>query len=198
MEVNNQSFYKHCNTSLGLVLSNNECVCSDGYSLSGGVCAAVCGDGKVYGEDCDDGNTDDGDGCSSACGVEKNYNCQNGTVSSPSECTYFGDVTLNVSWMGNTGSVNEGVIALSADPALSNIAKMDMTQLVDFRVGNLSVPFKSWTYSNGEIQLFFDYDRTLEWGNGTLSATLDSKYVRTLTPASQTQSFFFTVDSRHE
>lgn len=51
------------------------------------VCYSKCGDGKqVSGELCDDGNFVEGDGCSSGCTIEKNWYCQDGSVSSPSVC----------------------------------------------------------------------------------------------------------------
>lgn len=56
--------------------------CTRVPSCQDGVCAAVCGDGIVFGvnpdgtpEECDDGNTRDGDGCSSDCKLEEGYAC---------------------------------------------------------------------------------------------------------------------------
>ncbi len=54
-------------------------VCKSEPQCSGGVCAALCGDGVILpgsGEACDDGNTLSGDGCSAACEVEDGFTCE--------------------------------------------------------------------------------------------------------------------------
>jgi cysteine-rich repeat protein len=62
--------------------------CPNGFGSNGtNICDEICGDGKVYEKECDDGNTENGDGCSSTCQVENNYECINGTTTTPSVCS---------------------------------------------------------------------------------------------------------------
>jgi len=59
--------------------------------------------------------------------------------------------------MENIGEPQQGVIALTVFPAITNVAKMNLSSLVVFRVGNLTIPIKSWKFLGGELQLFFEY-----------------------------------------
>jgi len=58
-----------------------------GYSAQNGVCAPLCGDGLIVGnEQCDDKNKVSGEGCSSTCQVEAFFTC----TGQPSVCVYNG------------------------------------------------------------------------------------------------------------
>lgn len=76
-----------CQVSQNFILDNsiNQCKCISGFFLSQNACADICGDGKIFTNECDDGNTNDGDGCSSACKVESKYTCTN-NGNGPSIC----------------------------------------------------------------------------------------------------------------
>ena len=64
-----------CDSSTHYTLSNNTCICSQGYIFSTEGCKEVCGDGYHFSEKCDDGNFVNGDGCSSLCIVETLFRC---------------------------------------------------------------------------------------------------------------------------
>jgi cysteine-rich repeat protein len=64
---------------------SSHCDVETGYACSGtpSMCAPICGDGLVVGnEQCDDGNAVAGDGCSDTCTVEPGYSC----MGNPSDC----------------------------------------------------------------------------------------------------------------
>lgn len=46
--------------------------------------------------ECDDGNVENGDGCDEQCHVEANFSCLYGDSSTPSICSYNGEVTFNL------------------------------------------------------------------------------------------------------
>jgi cysteine-rich repeat protein len=76
----NVTYCATCTVSSGIVCS----ACSTGYSLVGGICMEVCGDGMlVTPEVCDDNNIISGDGCSSTCQVEVGFFCN---TASPTLC----------------------------------------------------------------------------------------------------------------
>lgn len=61
------------------------CHVEDGYRCGASGCKAICGDGKVLGEEqCDDGERVSGDGCSALCKIEPRYTCN---AAEPSVCT---------------------------------------------------------------------------------------------------------------
>jgi cysteine-rich repeat protein len=68
-QINDTIKCTSCNMTLKFVARNGNCVCADRYSLQGGVCTEICGDGYVVRAACDDGNLVNGDGCSSLCTV---------------------------------------------------------------------------------------------------------------------------------
>ncbi len=58
------------------------CTCKTGYTGTGFVCAAKCGDGIIVGaEGCDDGNVASEDGCSYKCTSETGWSCTGATKS---------------------------------------------------------------------------------------------------------------------
>ncbi|HAI98545.1 TPA: hypothetical protein DCL30_03325 [Candidatus Peribacteria bacterium] len=65
------------------------CKAEGGFTCSGNVCRAVCGDSQIIGkETCDDGNKGSDDGCSNSCVQEDGYVCEE----EPSVCkTVCGD-----------------------------------------------------------------------------------------------------------
>lgn len=139
--------------------------------------AETCGKGYIITLPCDDGNTINGDGCSSECQIENQYTCANGSLTSPSVCIFMGDITASVTWMRNTGTVNEGVIALSLSPYLSAYSQMNFSQLVQLGIGNSTFPIKEYSLSAPELEITFDYSFTVESLNATVTIGFDSSYV---------------------
>ena len=94
-------------------------------------------------------------------------------------------------WMENTGSVNQGVLALKTS-SVSLLGQMNYTKKSTFLVDNRQVLIRSWAYSDGSLRLYFDYEFTLEHLNASLAISLDPHYFDTTT---MTHSFTFVVDS---
>ena len=89
----------------------------------------------------------------------------------------MGDITASVTWMRNTGTVNEGVIALSLSPYLSAYSQMNFSQLVQLGIGNSTFPIKEYSLSAPELEITFDYSFTVESLNATVTIGFDSSYV---------------------
>jgi cysteine-rich repeat protein len=69
---------------------DNDCDGSTDAADSGCVQPAVCGDGRLTGqEQCDDGNDQAGDGCSATCQIEEGFACRQGIL--PSLCGSIGN-----------------------------------------------------------------------------------------------------------
>lgn len=89
-------FYFNANTgcapcAAGCKTCSSATVCTSctqsGYSAQNGVCAPLCGDGLIVGnEQCDDKNKVSGEGCSATCQVEAFFTC----TGQPSVCVYNG------------------------------------------------------------------------------------------------------------
>jgi cysteine-rich repeat protein len=94
---------------------------------------AVCGDGKVNGEQCDDGNTLDGDGCSANCTVENYYECVNGTMTTPSFCIYSPtNIELTLRSINKIALENVGVFQFDISPFLNNMLKLNLKRDINF------------------------------------------------------------------
>jgi len=65
-----------------------------------GQCSEICGDGRVFYQQCDDGNIVNGDGCSSTCKIEPHYICFNGSKTHKTDCVYNGgDFKFTQKWI---------------------------------------------------------------------------------------------------
>lgn len=95
-----------CSTINHFRLVGTNCTCMLGYTQTANACIVTCGDGLVLNENCDDGNVISGDGCSSTCQVETNYNCVNGTVTTPSVCVYVGAITVSLTNIVKSSATN--------------------------------------------------------------------------------------------
>ena len=76
---------------------------------------------------------------------------------------------------------------------MSVLSNMSFSSLAQLSVLGQSIPIKEWEYSSGLLQLFFDYNFTLEGEPGWLSISLDPEYVITV---NQTQNMSMTVQSK--
>lgn len=94
-----------CNMTVKYAVSNNTCICSQGYMFSEDTksCKEVCGDGNHFDEKCDDGNLINGDGCSSTCTLETHFRCTSSSPFEPSKCVYLGNkIQLSLNWVNKT------------------------------------------------------------------------------------------------
>ena len=92
----------------------------------------MCGDGLIFAAECDDNNTEDEDGCSSSCTVESDYECDSG---SPSQCTYTGQLTIQLTSINRQDSANTGVFVFTLSPDVPRLQEMNFSQYVVFTVG---------------------------------------------------------------
>jgi hypothetical protein len=70
---------------------------------------------------CDDGNTESGDGCSSVCKVEKFYVCSSGGPASPSECVYYGTISIELGSIRKILTENTGLFNFSVKPPIESL-----------------------------------------------------------------------------
>ena len=128
---------------------------------STGQCLEICGDGKVFYEQCDDNNTISGDGCSSICKIELHYRCFNGSQTHKSDCVYNdGDFSLALKWIGKTNGENQGIFAFTIHPPLISLDRLNLQANLYFQCDQQS-QFVKWTYNSGLLLLYVDYQQNL-------------------------------------
>ena len=160
--LNNQAVCVACDLYKRLQLVNLICECTSGFYMeSVGQCLEICGDGKVFYEQCDDNNTISGDGCSSTCKVEPHYICFNSSQTHQSDCVYNGrDFSLTLKWIDKTSGQNQGIFAFTVYPLFSSLNRLNLTNNLYFQCDEQS-QFVRWTYNHGLLLLYVDYQQNL-------------------------------------
>ena len=124
-------------------------------------CSEICGDGRVFYQQCDDGNTVNGDGCSSTCKIEPHYKCLNGSQTHQSNCIYNGhDFSLALKWIDKTNEQNQGIFAFTVHPPLTSLNRLNLTANLYFQCDQ-QTQFVKWTYHSGVLLLYVDYQQDL-------------------------------------
>ncbi len=127
-----------CNAAANFTYSNFNCSCQDGYRIFGtnedAVCVETCGDGLLIYLECDDGNLLNGDGCSSKCKIQRNYECQNGSLWSRSICYLVTDFSVTLQSIKRDQSSNSGVLKLQISPVQPKLGNIDWASFVSFEV----------------------------------------------------------------
>ena len=132
--IDSQVVCSACDLSKKLSLTNSICECMPGFYInSTGKCLEICGDGKVFYEQCDDGNTINGDGCSSICKIESQYICFNGSQTHKSNCVYNGqDFSITLKWIDKTNGQNQGIFAFTVNPPFLSLSQLNLTDNLYF------------------------------------------------------------------
>jgi cysteine-rich repeat protein len=177
----NSSLFSHTSPSTVLVPVSTappalfQC-CAGFITTSSAQCQEICGDGLLFGLECDDGNLVDGDGCSSNCTVESDHVCINGSSITPSVCSYSGPIGLTLETGDKDPNRNEMTLRyeLKGSAALVqlNNGSLDFRSLVSFPANEgVTVTEAYIDPSTNELVIKIAYTKHLQDTDLTLQLT---------------------------
>jgi cysteine-rich repeat protein len=114
-------------------------------------------------EECDDGNEASKDGCAS-CQVESDWQCNSSSPSSPSLCSYVGQLELSLKTVTKQDDSNSLLIILdlkagqNAEELLKNI---DFEKMISIEGGLGTVASIQYDLDSGTVTLKFDYNQDI-------------------------------------
>lgn len=140
------------------------CVCV-GYAWdSHGVCSSFCSDGITIEptEECDDGNLIAGDGCSPTCTAEADYTCH--VSFNTSMCSYSQPLNMSIGGVIKNPTSNTLTFKINISPNITSLDGINFTEII---WTNLPLLNPRFVYSNGVLELTYDYDTNMQFANGT-------------------------------